>query len=369
MKKIVMYGPGTGHNIDRWLAYFNKSEFYTVTFIYYGNGEDFENKYPNIVFKKIASVFRTIYELKCYKYDVFIAHGAYSIYQTLILSTFIRYDKLMLVIWGNSILNCFNGQYTSKRLATYKLLMDSDYIVAPDELLEKTASYYPKTRLKKIEFLWGLTEEYFLEESREVQAFTKEFLSSLGSKFFIYWPRSILRLSRFDIGIDAIEKLRESNPEIVDNIRMIIWTGNSIDEKYLNELESKIKNTKLDKVISIVVHPFLPDYDIKQIWERADLSMNLIENDGFSTQLGESFSTKTPLIVNELNAYRLVKSRFDIPIEFTPINAVSVSRKIKNIYLSGTDNIERLKLLKYFSDNNLKFEENLSDLLRKIDDN
>jgi glycosyltransferase involved in cell wall biosynthesis len=364
MKKIAMYGPGHGHNIEKWLSFFNNREDVQLTFIYYGEASTFEAKYRNIYFIRIKSILSVCFSLRKENFNLLIIQGAYSIYQSLFLSFLIKNEKFLLVPWGNGILNCFTKNIFRKKLATTALFKFADQIAAPDQLMRDIVTYYPEGELKKYNLLWGIAIEYHYDVQVPLQRFTSEFLNNLDDNYVIFWPRSILRLSRYDIGIDALSILKTKRPDIIERIKFIIWTGNTIDHNYLEELEYKIKDLGLVKVVDIVIHPFLPDTDIKKVWQRADLSINLIENDGFSTQLGESFITGTPLIVNDIEAYSLVKKRFNLPLKFTALDANSVANEIEAAYENKSAESTNLHYLKVFSETELNNDDNFYKLLR-----
>ena len=363
MNKIAMYGPGNGHNIEKWLSFFNKQKNVKLTFIYYGDVSIFQNKYTCVNFVRIKSAANLCVSLRKENFSLLIIQGAYSIFQSVFLSLFIRKDKIILVAWGNGILNCFRKNYFVKKLATKSLFKLADRIAAPDQLMRDIIHYHPKCQGKKYDFLWGIAKEYHFKSNQGLTTFTTDFLADLGNKYIIFWPRSILRLSRFDIGIDAIAELRKKRPDIVEKIKFIIWTGNAVDEDYLLEIERKINSLGLNKVIEIIIHPYLPDSDIKQIWERVDLSINLIENDGFSTQIGEAFITSTPLIVNEIEAYSMVKQRYNLPLKFTLLNTKSVADNIEKSYEKDFYDKNELDILKLFSENELDNDINFYKLL------
>ncbi len=364
MKKIAMYGPGHGHNIEKWLSFFNPREDIELTFIYYGDASVFEDKYCKVKFVKIKSTMSLCFGLRKEWFDLFIVQGAYSLLQSLLLTLLIRKDKMLLVAWGNGILGCFKDKNNKKIIATKALFKMADRIAAPDQLMRDIITYYPKGESKKYDFLWGISIEYHYLKKDKPQKFTTDFIGDLGDKYFIFWPRSILRLSRYDVGIEALAKLSETRPDIIEKIKFVIWTGNTIDKNYLKELECKIDNLGLNKVVDIIIHPFLPDSDIKKIWERADLSVNLIENDGFSTQLGEAFITETPLLVNEIEAYSLVKKRFNLPLKFTPLDVISVAEDIERFYENRYYLKSELDKLRVFSEQNLNYNINFHKLLK-----
>lgn len=365
MKKIAMYGPGHGHNIEKWLSFFNHRSDVELTFIYYGDGTSFEQKYRHVNFIKIRSTISLCWSLRQQVFDLFIVHGAYSPYQSMLLSLLIRKRKMLLVAWGNGILNCFKGNNFKKKLLTTTIFKLADRIAAPDQLMRDIISFHPNAEHKKYNFLWGIAKEYHGDNKEPLHQFTSDFLKTIKNKYFVFWPRSILRLSRYDIAIEALAEIKVKRPDIIKQMKLIIWTGNTIDNDYLKELEDQIEQFDLSDNVSIIVHPFLPDTDVKEIWQQANLSINLIENDGFSTQLGEAFITETPLIVNEIEAYSLVKKRYDLPLQFTPLNATDVACAIERKFDNAEAESNDLISLKRFTQTTLNNDINFDSLLRE----
>ena len=363
MIKIAMYGPGHGHNIEKWLLFLSHRDEIDLTFIHYGDASIFQRKYNKVNFVRTDSVISTCLFLRKERFDLFIVQGAYSPYQSLCLSLFIKKNKMLLIPWGNGILHCFKQQNQLRKISTKILFKLADRIAAPDQLIRDIVKVYPNGENKKYEFLWGIANEYHSEKTYAPTAFTVDFLEKVGDKFFVFWPRSILRVSRYDIALDALSILNANRPDITSNMTFIIWTGNTIDDDYLKELEYKITEFRLKEVVKIVVHPFLPDSDIKEIWNRADLSLNLIDNDGFSTQLGEAFITSTPLIVNDIEAYTLVKERFNLPLEFTQLDPSLVAKALEESYENRLYQKNELGKLSTFAALELNHDTNFDKLL------
>jgi len=201
---IVMYGPGHGHNIEKWLKVFNEQEIYSMAFLYYGDISMFEKMYTNIIFIRISSLVLQIPTLLKVKCDLFILHGAYSIRQTIVLMHLIKAQKTVFIPWGNGILLNYDQLPFLNKLLTYLVFRKVDVVSSSPQIIDSAIKKFPHIKDKAHQMLWGINTVYFENHNCDITQYTKDVVESFKDSYVIFWPRSIFRISKFNIAIDAL---------------------------------------------------------------------------------------------------------------------------------------------------------------------
>lgn len=362
-QKILMFGPGSGHNIKKWLDYFDNKNTYQTTFL--SNTEPkFKTKTIKIFEKKnILNFFKLVPEIRRTKYDLLIIHGGFNWRVLLIITYLFRYKKSIFIPWGIKITELASNKTTSGYF--YRKCFEKFDIITSTYSIEKSIKEKLPQFSQKLEmFLWGL-DINIVNESSPPTNFTTNFLSSLDDdEIFIFYPRSIVPISRFDLLIESVFQLKNSLPP---KVKIVIWHGNQTDLAYKKELEKKIETYNLNDIIKLIEHPYLPDSDIYAIWKRADFSVNIIESDGLSSQVMEAFIFEKPILLSRISTYIPLDDKYGLELDFTNNSIDDIKSKLEILFKTykGYDKEilfkRRLFALKHFN-----FEENMHDLLKKI---
>ncbi|MFB6320382.1 glycosyltransferase [Saccharicrinis sp. FJH54] len=217
---------------------------------------------------------------------------------------------------------------------------------------------------KLLLFFWGLDFD-ILNKKASLTEFTKTFLNSIKeSDIFIFYPRSIIRITRFDLLIEAMNIIKYDLPK---NTRIIIWHGNVTDSEYEHELKAKVNSYGLDTYIRFIKHPYLPDRDIYEIWKRTDFSINIIESDGLSSQFMEALIFEKPILLSGISTYTPFNDSYNLKLDFVENNVNDVVKGLKYMFSCyGEYNREILTKRREFALKHFNFEENVNILLRRL---
>lgn len=364
-----MNGPGYGYNIEKWLCFFNDNyDKYSLTFLS-------ETEYQFKIFKNIKvikfrnNLFKFLYSLYAKigsKYDIFFLHGAYNILISIYYIYMFRYKVIIFCPWGYRVINkAINGKY---RYGYRMIISKSSLILGNHHMNELIMNKYPIYKTKIKDFYWGMDNKWFDDDKEKITKYTSNLLDSVNiNDIFIFYPRSILRLHRYDLLIEAFNEIKKQKPEIIKNVIIMIWCGVIIDDKYKVELEELIREYKLNKYFVIKIHPYVNITDLKAIWKRCNFSVNIIDNDGFSNQISEAFYMKKPIIMSKIPAYTIIDNLYGLKLDYVENNVESIKNQlIKFIqnYKNYDDKI--LEKRKYFVMNNMNFYNNISTLLELI---
>ena len=371
--KILMLGPGYGSNIEPWLNFFQMNyEKYELTLLC----PEFKfekNKFENI------EIF-TINKLKTYcknpinyihkrKYDIIYFQGGYTPKLIFLLLSLFKYKKLVFNFWGEEVVRiaAYKGTYLYKFL--YKFIFNKvDLFLCNWYRIEELfIKYFPMYKHITKVIPWGLE---ILDDRNlpKPTKFTENILNNLPqNKIKIFWPKSILRLSRFDILLEALAVLKNRETSNYNKILIIIWTGNCQDDKYRKELEGKIKKYKLYEVIRIIDHPFVPKSDMYHLWMKADFAINFVDNDSLSFTVLEALLLKVPIFLSNIPAYRFINEKYKLNIPLINNFPTDISKILidilKNDYFVSEEELNKRSLI---VKKNLNFNECIKDSLNEI---
>jgi hypothetical protein len=368
--KVLMNGPGRGHNIEKWINFFNEnSDKYHLTFMSESeftfniqNTHKVTNLYTRS--KKIINLLKSVFHPK---YDLFVLHHGYSLKNAIAFHKIFRFDKSIFIPWGYKVVHKAI-QEQGKKWGYECLIEKSDLITGNHHMNKLLANKYPQLDSRLYPFYWGLDEEWFTTSDKPDAEFTKKFLASItDNDIFIFYPRSILRLHRYDLIIEAIKQIKDVDADLVKKVKLVIWTGNANDKDYEKELKDLINKYNLSEQIIIQNHPYVGISDLKAIWSRCDFTLNILETDGFSTQISEAFLFKKPMIISNIPAYSAVNAQHGLKMDFVDNNV----EDIKSILITFLHNYmsfdnEILEKRKSFVIEHMNFNRNVERLLNLV---
>lgn len=364
-RKILMFGPGNGHNIKKWFDYFDNKDTYETTFL--SNSKlNFKTKTIKTIEKKnILHLIKLVPEIRKTEYDLLIVHGGFNWRVLTIMMFLFRYKKSIFIPWGIKITELASRKNISGFL--YRKCFTKFNIITSTYSIEKSVNEKLPQFSKKLEmFLWGL-DNNIVNSNTPLTNFTINFLNSLSNdEIFVFYPRSIIPISRFDLLIESISQLKNSLPA---KVKIVIWHGNQTDFAYKKELEKKIETYNLNDIIKLIEHPYLPDTDIYAIWKRADFSVNIIESDGLSSQIMEAFIFEKPILLSRISTYIPLDEKYGLELDFTNNNVDDIKNKLTNLFDKYEGYSKEILLKrKLFALKHFNFEENMNNLLTKTFD-
>jgi hypothetical protein len=308
---VVMFGPCYGHNIEPFLEFFQNRKTYKLSLVFIGS--DFfskSKKFNRINFSKLnfnpVNILKSIFIIK-EKPDLIWFHAS-SIYVLLLFLLFRKKKSLFVVnIWSEKIPRLIMENSFKGRLWKFAL-GKADYIqcnwYGTGELLKKSME-----GREIVVHPWGLHNDYFKTEYDDLSDIALNFVKKLPEdKVKFYYPKSITFASDHIAIVDAVDLLVKKS---ITNFVVYFWMGNIIDEKKEKVLVDKIEKLGLTDYIKIEKHNYISYNDIKFIWSKVDVGLQIAIFDQLSTTLLEPMLVGKEVIATNIEPYRKLNSLYD----------------------------------------------------------
>ena len=360
-KKIMMIGPGRGHNILPIIEEFNKQDLFQVDFLCHYlefRREDYINinfipfpKWERTFYSRIRSIlFHLRYGLFGGKYDILLIHGEVGIF-LLFLLTFIKAKIKIYTPWSYGIIDKCKLQSKEGKI--------SRLIFNWFEEKEAIERIFPKSKI--ILFFWGLHDSFFTPLSNQIESnFVKEFLASIPDrKVIAFWPRSICRYHGHNLVVEALGLIKREFPLLLRDFVLFFWHGNGEDKLLRTNIEKLILNYDLSDNIKIIDHPFVAYGDIRIIENRSDFFINISYQDGVSTFIHEMLLQEKDIILSNISTYKYLNDYFKLKLDLVEIDVESIAAAIKNKLLKiMNQDTEILAHRKRICEENFRFTKN-----------
>jgi hypothetical protein len=358
-----MYGPAYGHNIETFIEYFQHHKNYKVDFVFTGD-DDFakDEKYAAINFIKIALYPHLIIQLIFLirkKPDLMWVHAS-NIYHLLFLN-FFRSKKTILNIniWSEKVPRLAAGNSFKGKLWKY-ILDKADYVQCNWYGTKKLVNEIVDTEV--VVFPWGLHQDYFEDSNKEISKIAQDFVNGLPTdKVKFFYPKSITFASDHVAVVDATYDLVQKG---VTNFVVYFWMGNVLDKGMELNLRAKINELNLNDYINIEQHNYISYSDIKFVWSKMDVGMQIAIFDQFSTSVIEPMLMQKELVITKIDPYiKLIELYPKIALKLTERSAVNISKEMNNYILGERSTDEVLNSRAQMVKDEFNFNENLEKML------
>jgi hypothetical protein len=347
--KLLMTGPGHGINILKSLDYLNNDNAFETWFLtrfFAFNKADFPNikvieyHHPNKYFRLIK-LFLRLFALP--KFSLLFMQDNMG-YDFFMIKWFLRYKKLVFNIWSEYVIYNFNKNGLSGIISRVHLNSADSIIclwygtynklIASDNKFEKIARVFPM----------GLMDSFFKDEPVKSE-FMKDFLKKItNDKFVLLNVRSISEYNEIEILLDAILLIKGNNPLLFNQLLLIFWHGNNVDNFKLNYINDFIQNNHLEDMVWCVLHPFVPDSDIKNLIKRSNVVVNLVKHDQLSTSIYESMYLEKDLLCSDIEAYRILNEKYHTNLDLIENNPIIVADEIARFHSTDKSDKDYLAL-------------------------
>ncbi len=350
---LLMTGPGHGANILKSLDFINKDDsfesfFLTRTFAF--NTKDFPNikvieyHHPNKYLRLVNLLFKVI---SLPKIDILFMQDNMG-YDFFILKWFLKYKKLVLNIWSEYIIHNFHKKGLSGRISRSHLFK-ADLIVCLwygtyKKLISTTdIKFAERTQV----FPMGLMDSFFIEGPVKTD-FMKDFMSRINEeKFVLLNMRSISDYNEIEILLDAVLLIKELDAIFFNKLLLIFWHGNNVDQFKLKYINDFIKEHQIEDSVWCVLHPFVPDSDIKGLIRRSNVVVNLVKHDQLSTSIYESMYMEKDLLCSDIEAYRILNEKYHTNLNLIENDSIIVAKEIVRLNSIDKSDKEYLALKEY----------------------
>lgn len=368
-----MVGPGGGHNIKRFLDYFNNDAEYQLTYVYFTNPKhyDLNKSYPKISFIPFYHPF-ILKVLLLKKVDLVWMHNwtplPFALY---LVRRFRRSSHLNFNIWSEPIPH-MALEKTLKGKLYQKLFQACDSIQCSwfntFNLIEKIPNTNP------VMLRWGMEEERFIPAKKPFKQETVCFIDELkkSNKVKFFFPKSISGFNSHELVLEACLALKQNG---ITNFVVYIWPGNHNQESKVAEIKNFIASNGLNDLVIYKNHEFLPDQDLSEIWRNMDCGLQLLSKDQLSTSFQEPLLYRKEIIASNILSYQLFEKTFKVNLKLVNNNKEEVYYRMKLICEGNrTDKIELEKRFQVINEH-YRFENNIvkmmgyfkSNILKKKD--
>ncbi len=373
--KIIILGPGRGHNMSLALNNLARTSNYTV--YYFGAFYLDKNQFPSISvynyrsqYSMVQWFYRVYFALIIPKSDVLYILGDAVPYDFYLLSLLGKFRKLVYNVWSQN--NIPGRNAISKFQST--LFKKSDAIQCNwYETAEKFEEMYPEYAAKTFIIPWGMSYIWeSLSNREEIQPFTSNLISQISDyKYRFINVRSIAPYNAIEEFLQAIVQLKQTRQRIFSQCLFVFWPGNNVVKSIEEHIIQQIKNHNLGKNVWYLEHPFLPDKDISTILNAFDFVVNLVKHDQFSTSIIEAMVLEKELLCSRIPPYENLNTRFGLNLPLTELTPESITeltiQLIENKNHKGAYKIfEHRKQWVFNSLSSENFLNNLNQMLTKI---
>lgn len=342
MKKMLLIGPGRGHNIIPYLKAYDSQLQFKVDFL--AQGLIFKaSEYPNINMINIKSFKNDFFKWCKYiffkKYDIIYVHGTNDI-QIAFFFLISRAKIKIFHAWGNSLIDAALSHQCFKKNIAQIILKFSTYLLwGWHGTKERADKEFPWLKNKSL-LLIENCPNFFLSSKQDsiVTPFTRKFLDSIQKERVVsIWPRTIAPCTGQLLVAQSILCIKKQRPELLENYTLYLWGGNVEDSEYRKNIQNLINDNNLEKNIIIVDHPFLSVNELKLVEQRSDFFINIAFEDQLSTFILEMLYLGKPLILSNLRPFQFLNEIYNLEIELTDNNLVSITDILINMIENKTE--------------------------------
>lgn len=347
-KRMLLFGPGYGHNVEAKLQSFEGTSLFDITFIAYQFDETFRQKYPYInyvpcqfdVKKKhpwhsLKSLWWLYKQVRCSgHYDVVYSLGMSHIMGALIFWMAKRKTKRAFEIWSIHVLD------QAKRNSGFGEKLDA-YVIKRADLIcqywwgirEKFVNLFPQYESKFLMYQLSYPEIFFTGERHEPESdFVKTFLTKIPQEQIVcFWPRSFIHSNNHPLFLESLGIVKRRHPELLSNFMLYLWGGNVQDEKHIQTIKTTISNNGLVNCVEMVEHPFVSQNDIFSIEERSDFFVQIANDDILSTYIMEMLCSGKPFILSNLRTFQFLNEKYDLKIDLVNNVASEIADSLEKI--------------------------------------
>ena len=347
-KRMLLFGPGYGHNVETKLRGFNKTTLFDIVFIAYQFDEAFRTKYPNITYisspfiidkkhpwQTLKSFWWLFKQVRCSgHYDVVYSLGMSWIMGALIFLLAKKETKRAYEMWSIHIIESAKERKgLAGKLDAY-MLKRADYVCQCWwGIRERFVNTFPEYENKFLMYQLSYPDIYFSGDKHIAESeFVKSFLAKIPQDQIVcFWPRSFIPSTNHPLLLDSLGIIKRRNPRLLSNFKLYLWGGNVERQERVGEIKDAITKNRLENNVEIVEHPFVPQNDIFTIEERSDFFVQIANDDILSTFIMEILCSGKPFVLSNLRTFQFLNEKYNLNIELIENDSELIAEKVENI--------------------------------------
>jgi len=371
--KVLMYGFGSGNNIEPWLEFYENNHVrYHLSYVcrkFQFNRDHF----PHIQVVETGSLyfigFAILRHIRSAPWDVVYIQGLYDYLIVLQLLLFARCKLRVVNIWNNR--NFRKGSPENRKfwqVPLYRIIyrLTNRFYFTWYGTYSDFEHLFPSQKEKMFIQPWGIRNRIIEEEPVVQSDFVRNYLSGLREdELFLFWPENMAAEEHIDLLVMALAQLDDRR-----NFRVLIFCGHQKTENdYSRKLRSLIRENGLD-CIDLVLGEYLPFADIMALWQRADLTIKLSTKDQLSNGIIEAMFFKTPIILNNWMPYqKLADAGFHVNLTEMEVRPVANCLKtlVDNIHKDRDFYLKQGKVNSRIIREKFNFDKNIGLLMKDLE--
>lgn len=361
-QRVIMFGPGRGHNVARFFDYFNQKGIHTpLIYFFYNLPDQYDiSQFSKVTFYNAWNPLRLFAFLK--KENSLIWVHNWTQWPLLIFIYLFKAKKSYLVfnVWSEPI----------PLLANTKTLKGKFYRWFFRRCNSVMCHWYGTYNLVEnvkgvnVQLLrWGMEEDRFqFSPSFSPSVEAEQFVNTLPKekvKFFL--PKSVHPDNNHLLVAKAVKDLVDKN---ISKFVVYFWQGNYVHEQALKEVEEFIEKEGLSEWVKIVSHGYLTNEDMHFIWNHMDVGINVINKDQLSTSFQEPMLYKKELIASDIKPYKLFEKKFELNLTLISISKQAICNRMEKIINGQRSTNEELENRKCVIESHFRFDKNMPLLLQ-----
>jgi glycosyltransferase involved in cell wall biosynthesis len=370
--KVLMYGFGSGNNIEPWLEFFErKSDTYQLTFICKSFAFD-KKRFTHLSVLELTSekllCLSFLRKIRKEKFDVLYIQGLYDYLIIFYLFLVARGSCRVINIWNN--VNYKKASRQNKRfwqIPVYQILfrMTHRFYFTWYGTYIGFTELFPKLKPKAFIQPWGIRDNIIQHPPANPSEKVRSILKGLKEDdIFLFWPEYMSEDEHIHEFLAALTQLKNYS-----SLRVLLFSGHQLtDTSYIQNLRKMVTDSDLG-FVNILVGEYLPYQDIMALWQRADLTLKLSTKDQLSNGIIEALFFRTPMILNDWIPYQKLQEH-GMKVFLTSLDAREIARNLRLIidnilinrnYYSEIGNSNRELIIKKFN-----FDDNIDKLMSDL---
>ncbi len=369
--KVLMYGFGSGNNIEPWLEFFERyPDRFRLTFVCRGFRFD-QERFKNIEVLDISRKGYTgvFFPLTGRRYDTVYIQGLYDYLHISFLFFFVRSRLKVLNIWNNHNYKKAgrqNKKFWQRPFYHYILRKANRIYFTWHGTYTDFSEYFPGYSNKLYIKPWGIREKIMEQDPAATSKIAIRYLRELPPEsLFLFWPENISPDEHIDKVLQAVAGISDRS-----HFRILIFSGHAgADSPYRQKLQKIIEENHLEGQVRLMTGNYLPYQDIMAFWKRADLSIKLSTKDQLSNGIIEGLYFGTPLILNNWLPYQKL-AETGIHLFLCELNVEDIRSHLENLLQAlrhdrlffNQQAAENREMVKQF----FNFDRNIGELMEEI---
>lgn len=316
--QVIMDGP-PGQNLDHWFDYLDKRSDIATTFVCSASDtmcKMVRANHPRLRIIKFRGVRRNPFgfagflgALSPRRYDLLILQGLYDWKLAFMLLLFVRAKRKYVQIWNASSHQQLAAERQNlSRCVYYWAFQKCDGILFTWESNRQDfIKFFPEFENKTRTFPWGLEGRYFDLSYHPEHPLVDKLLADIASDdILIFWPRSIQPKNRHDILLQSLLIVRERVPdELWARVRVILMGG--VRNRAAIAMGENITRMGLSTCVKFHCGELVEKKYLLKLYDRADIYINLADNDQLTYGIIEAAARRTNLILSNIPPYKYLR--------------------------------------------------------------